>query len=132
MSDREFTSGRVTNLSEAEPLGCWTNGTPFTFKFNQSLPSNFRLILTVTQAFGTNIGENFEVTIGGQTQNFVVPSDSKVATQEITLVFKNIPSGTDLLSMNIPEPTIADPVNPKGDKRLLGVGMVTLEIAPLK
>ena len=132
MSAGEFAAGRATNLGEAESWGRWTTGTPFTFKFNQSLPSNFRLILTPTQAFGPNVGKNFAVTIGGQTQNFVGPGASKVASQPITLDFKNIPSGTDALSMSIPEPTIADPTNPNGDKRLLGLAIVTLEIAPLK
>jgi hypothetical protein len=139
MSAGEFTAGRATNLGEAEAWGRWTTGTPFTFKFNQSLPSNFRLIITPTQAFGPNVGKNFAVTIGGQTttggqtQNFVGPSGASTgASQPIILEFKNIPSGSDLLSMTIPEPSIADPINPRGDKRLLGLGMVTLEIAPLK
>ena len=132
MSAGVFTAGRATNLGEAEAWGRWTTGTPFTFKFNQSLPSNFRLIITPTQAFGPNIGKNFAVTIGGQTQTFAGPGASKVASQPITLEFKSVPSGTDLLSMSIPEPSIADPANPKGDQRLLGLGMVTLEIAPLK
>ena len=132
MSAGVFTAGRATNLGEAEAWGRWTTGSPFTFKFNQSLPSNFRLIITPTQAFGPNVGKNFAVTIGEQTQNFIGPGASKVASQPITLEFKGVPSGTDLLSMSIPEPSIADPANPKGDQRLLGLGMVTLEIAPLK
>ena len=128
MPASQLAAGKASNLGGAEAWGRWTTGTPFTFKFDKSLPSNFRLILTVSGAFGPNVGKNFAVTIGGQTQNFVGPSASKV----IVLEFKNIPSGADVLSMSIPEPTIADPTNPNGDKRLLGLGIVTLEIAPLK
>lgn len=124
MRKDNFEAGEATGIGEKEPWGRWTVGPLFIFNFNKSFPENFRLTISVTDAYGPNIGKTFVASIGDQKFQFNGPSSPKVFTFD----FKNIKPGSNTFSIEVPSPS----VGPLGDNRLLGLGISTIDIIPLK
>jgi hypothetical protein len=120
--------GRILStqgLSSFENWGTWSASDVVTFEFNTPLPGKFNVYLTA-QAFGPNIGKEFEAHVGDHTVKF---SLSAVAEEKI-LEFDN-PTGSRILIINIPAPMSPKELSKgqSGDDRSLGIGFVALKIA---
>jgi hypothetical protein len=121
-TSKELTGAVSSHLSVAENWGRWTDGTPFTLTFNKELPESFIVNIKTVHIFGSNIGKDFRVSVGNQSQTF----KGDIKPQIITLDFKDIPKGTNMVSIDIPYP------NSNAGERSLGIGLEYLEIVPIK
>jgi phosphoglycerol transferase len=115
----------IHGLSSAEPWGTWSASDVVIFEYSMPLPEKFNVHLTA-QAFGPNIGKEFEAHVGDRTVKF---SLSAVAEEKI-LEFDN-PTGSRILIINVPAPMSPRELSKglSGDDRSLGVGFVALKIA---
>lgn len=112
----------VTGLSDHEPWGRWSDGTPVVFRFTQPLPSRFTLILTA-HAFGPNIGTPIKVKAGASEQTLTLTADDQTHRLDFTLA-----APTDRLEFLIPQPTSPADLKQGEDPRKLGIGFVTLQL----
>lgn len=113
-------------LSYHESWGRWSdaNKNPSVeFTFNEPLPTEFTLEIEAG-AFGPNIGQLATVTIGSITKTFKLESNNP---KKYSLTFKNI-ENSEIISITPPQPTSPHELGLSSDKRLLGLGFVSLKI----
>lgn len=127
MSDPVLPDVSTTNLSIPEAWGRWTDGSPVQFKFTHGLPKNFRLIITSRGAFGPISGKTIDVMVAESKQSFIASQER----QTISLEFSNIARNVDTIFIGIPNPQSPKAMALSEDERKLGIGLVTVEIAPL-
>jgi len=112
-----------TGLSPVESWGRWSEGKQVVFNFLKPLPKEFTLQLKAL-AFGPNIGQDFVATVGTSVVKFKL----EAAPQDIQLHFTN-PTNSNTLTIDIPQPTSPASLNGGvGDQRLLGIGLIEMEI----
>ncbi len=113
----------VSGVSGYEEWGRWTDTTQAptaTFTLREPLSGNVVVNLTLRDYYGTNLGKDATVTLGGQTQNFKVTDEPR---QQVRLTFNGV-SAADKLNISVPassKPTATDP-------RSMGIGLFALSI----
>lgn len=115
------------NLSNAEPWGSWSNGTPLGILLNDPLPGRFRLIVTIAHVYGDNVNKTIEVAIGSSVERFTASASGKA----VVLTFRDVTPGSRLITFKIPNPQSPKSTGKSGDTRELGIGIEKIEIAPL-
>jgi hypothetical protein len=121
----------VSGISAVEQWGRWSETDEkgrVQFKFNEALPENFVLELTVS-AYGPNVGKPVRVKVGDDEKTFVVAGGQGVEVQKVE--FRGVRDKREL------EIVVPQPVRPKDlpggsdDARRLGLGFVSLRIVSL-
>ena len=113
----------LQGLADAEHWGAWSNAKHVTLRFAQPLPKRLALFLN-GRAFGPNAGKDFVLSVGGETRSFRLPANE----QEIYLALPTDGQQHEL-DIEIPAPTTPLEAGMGNDKRALGIGIVSLEIA---
>lgn len=112
----------VTGMSFAESVGegwgRWTDGPQATFKFKTPLSGKIKLVV-VGHAYGQNAGNPVKVKIGDQEGTLTLDA---AADKKVEIPF-SLDKPADTLTIVIPRPT-----KPEGGDRLLGLGLVQLQI----
>jgi phosphoglycerol transferase len=113
----------ATGLADKEPWGSWSNAKRVTLRFAQPLPERLALFIN-GRAFGPNVGKDFVLAVGGASRTFRLPASE----QEVYLQLPTDGRQREL-SIDIPAPTTPQEAGTGNDKRALGIGLVSLEIA---
>ncbi len=113
-------------FNDMEGWGRWTEESVASITYNQSLPSDFVVVLNA-KAYANNVNQDLTLTIGSQTQKFRLGSEP----QEVKLEFKGIPPEQRELTFGIPAPTSPKELNQGDDPRKLGIGFEILKIEKL-
>ena len=113
----------VQGMADAEYWGAWSNARRVTLRFARPLPKQLALFLN-GRAFGPNVGQDFILTVGGIERRFRLPASE----QEIYLQLPTDGQQQEL-SIEVPQPTTPLEAGAGNDKRALGIGIVSLEIA---
>ena len=112
----------MSGLSQTEAWGAWSAEPVVRIEFAEPLPQVFDLLITAS-AFGPNINQTFNISLGGENFPLVV-GDGK---QTYTLRIIN-PGNASVLFINVPKPTSPKELGVSSDTRTLGLGLTTLEI----
>jgi hypothetical protein len=113
----------ATGLADKEPWGSWSNAGRVTLRFAQPLPRRLALFIN-GRAFGPNVGKDFVLAVGGASRSFRLPASE----QEIYLQLPTDGQQREL-TIDIPAPTTPREVGAGNDKRALGIGLISMEIA---
>lgn len=113
----------AVGLADKEPWGSWSNAKRVTLRFAQPLPAHLALFIN-GRAFGPNVGKDFVLAVGGESRSFRLPASE----QEVYLQLPTDGSQREL-TIDIPAPTTPREVGAGNDKRALGIGLISLEIA---
>lgn len=113
----------ATGLADKEPWGSWSNAKRVTLRFARPLPERLALFIN-GRAFGPNAGKDFILNVGGQSRNFRLPASEQEIYLQLTTDGRQ-----HELTIDIPAPTIPPAAGGGKDKRALGIGLVSLEIA---
>ena len=113
---------RTEGIAQAEAFGRWTDGAKAVIEFKQPLPAKFDLVVEGA-AYGPNVGQPVEVTIGSATQALVFTAEMGKASETKRLAFSS-EQPANRIELKIPRPT--RPQN--GDLRELGIALITLKI----
>ncbi len=122
---KEIEPCTVTGLSGIEPSwGRWSDSKDgiVRFSFVTPLPRAFTVNLNAL-AYGPNVAGDMDVTVGSETKKVRFGA---TATQR-TIMFDANNSGANTLTIKAPKPTI-----PKGGNRLLGIGLIHMDIQAKK
>jgi phosphoglycerol transferase len=115
----------VSGVSGREDWGRWSDGPSVKFRFKQSLPNKFTLLISAG-AMGPNLNQPIIVRIGKVNQKFI--STEKDQVSEFALNFEDI-KDADTIEIIPPKPTQPKDIDPNnGDQRFLGVAMVSIKI----
>lgn len=115
----------ISGLSPPESWGRWSdaNLAPVVrLSFDKTLPSSFTIEITA-RAYGPNIGKPITVIVGNQQQSISVNGQPSLAT----LHFVNVNKAKDI-EIVPPYPKSPKESGESGDKRLLGIGLVSIKI----
>jgi hypothetical protein len=112
----------VKGVSGHEPWGRWSDSKEVIFKFKQPLPTQLTLALT-GGAMGPNIGKAFKIKIGSEEREMIFKGDPFKAPATQRIEFK-LNSPSDTIQITVPEPSKP----PSGDARMLGIGLISLQI----
>lgn len=112
----------IKGISFPETWGCFSISDTVEISFNTKLPKKFSLTLTA-YAFGPNVGRDFTITVGKQISTFKLSSENQI----ISFDFDNYEDDNTII-IKIPEPISPKQLGFSGDDRLLGIGLVKLEI----
>lgn len=113
---------RVEGLADPEDWGSWSNAKTVRLHFSEPLPARLTVLLN-GRAFGPNAGQPFVMRVGGASERFKLPA----TTQELFLHFDTDGAQREL-SIEIPQPTSPQQLGAGADVRLLGLGLIGLEI----
>lgn len=113
----------ATGLADKEHWGSWSNAKHVTLRFARPLPQHLAVFIN-GRAFGPNVGKDFVLSVGGEARSFRMPASE----QE---VFLQLPTDGKQheLTIEVPAPTTPLEVGAGNDKRALGIGLISLEIA---
>jgi hypothetical protein len=111
----------VTGVSGREDWGRWTDGAAATFKFKDSLPKQFTLLVEAG-AIGDNLGKPIKFRVGSVEKECVFKGDPFGNSRVATLHFNSAEPGNTLVV------TIPAPMTIQTDSRKLGVGLITMKI----
>lgn len=111
----------VSGLAQAEAWGSWSDAKIVRLQFKQALPRHLTVLLN-GRAYGPNAGLDFVLRAGPASTTFKLPP----TTQELFLKLDTDGQQRELL-IEVPRPTSPQP-DGGGDSRLLGVGLLGLEI----
>ena len=114
----------ASGLSGIEDFGRWSDADEALLQFTRPLPPSVEVRLTAA-AYGPNAGKPFTLTLGTETQTFILGD----AAQTITLHFHN-PPGIDRLRIAVPDPTSPLALGKSSDNRRLGIALSRLELTP--
>lgn len=109
-------------LADAEAWGSWSNARTVRLHFRDPLPRRLTLLLN-GRAYGPNAGQDFVLHAGAASTRFRLPP----STQELFLKLDTDGAQREL-RIDVPQPTAPDG---GGDSRLLGIGLIGLEIGEL-
>lgn len=110
-------------LADAEAWGSWSNAKTVRLQFKHALPRQLTVLLN-GRAYGPNAGQDFVLHAGAASARFKLPA----STQEVFLKLETDGMQHEL-RIEVPQPTAPDGVG--GDSRLLGIGLIGLEIGEL-
>lgn len=113
---------RVEGLSTGEDWGSWSDAKTVRLHFAQPLPRRLTVLLN-GRAFGPNAGQPFVMRVGNASQAFKLPA----TTQELFLSFDTDGAQREL-SIEVPQPVSPQQLGGGADTRLLGLGLISLEI----
>ena len=113
----------VTDMSNYETLGRWTDGEKVVFTFTQNLPNNFTLELDLADTFSTNIGKEIQVQVGDWSGQFVGVQN---ASNNKLTVKTTMPA--DSIVFTIPKPESPVNLGTGQDLRLLGIKFKKLSV----
>jgi hypothetical protein len=114
----------VQGLSEAEPWGRWSDAERVVISLNHMLGEEFVLDVAAV-GHDRNVGADIKVKIGGVTRRARFGADMN-DPQTVSLPFRL------RKPVSIIEFTVPYPVQPENDNRLIGLGLVHLNVRPLK
>ena len=115
----------LSGFSSAEPWGRWSASKEASVSFMGRLPGSFSLILTA-KAFGPNTSESIGVTVGDAYR--VLPLSAELERHEI--FFEGVGASRSV-HFTVPHPISPRELQGGDDSRLLGLGIASMEIAPL-
>jgi phosphoglycerol transferase len=119
---RDVTLTGFDGLAEREPWGSWSNGKQVTLRFTRPLPRNMTVFLNAG-AFGPNAGQQFQLKVGNEVRNFILPG----ALSERTFRLASDGRQTEL-SIVVPQPVSPQQLGMGGDVRELGMALIYLEV----
>jgi phosphoglycerol transferase len=115
----------VSGIGGYESWGRWTVEARAVVQFKKALPSTFQLKLQTTGAFGPNAGIPILVRVGSIQKEFTITGTNEL----ILLDFEGV-ANADRIEFVIPKPTSPKELAMSEDPRMLGLGLVSLAIAP--
>ena len=119
----------AAGISGVESWGRWTDGSTARLRFNQLLPASFTLNIEAG-AIGPNFGKAVIVRAGKAQQSFIVTAAGPGTPPGLaTFALKFEGATGDTIEIVPPRPVTPGEMDPRStDKRLLGVGLVSLKI----
>jgi phosphoglycerol transferase len=121
-SDIEDDGLHSSGLSVVEDWGRWSDGGSVTLKFDQPLPRQLLLKLDVA-AYGPNVAQDFQVSVGGQTLALRAPAQHGVRALRF-----DTDGGAHAIVIKVPQPTSPKQLGAGDDQRQLGLGLYSLEV----
>jgi phosphoglycerol transferase len=115
----------IEGMAGPEPWGRWSNAKEVVLRFKDPLPRQLNVVL-VAQAYGPNDGQQFIARVGAAEQRFTIPTTAS----EVFLRFET-DGKQDTLRIVVPQPASPESLGHSNDKRLLGVGLSSVEIGTL-
>ncbi|WP_332855182.1 DUF7024 domain-containing protein [Duganella sp. S19_KUP01_CR8] len=112
----------VDGLADAEHWGSWSNARTVTLHTSEPLPRHLTVMLN-GRAFGPNVGQDFVLRAGQASTRFKLPA----ATQELFLQLET-DGQQRTLHIDVPQPATPASLYGGNDTRLLGIGLVGVEI----
>jgi phosphoglycerol transferase len=119
----------TTNLSGKESWGRWTDGSPTVFKFQNGLPKEFHLKLSIQYLFGSN--KKFIVQVGEKSQSFDI-TQAMIIPGSVEFDFYDIPDNANTITILSPSPVSPKDLGISADERKLALGLASLEISEIK
>ncbi len=113
----------IQGLSEAEPWGRWSDAERVVISLNHMLDKEFILDVAAV-GYDRNAGADIRVKIGGSSQLARFGADMN-NPQTVSLPFR-LKKPTNVIEFRVPYPT-----QPVKDSRLIGLGLVRLNVRPL-
>lgn len=113
-----------SGIGLAEPWGTWSTAGSVKFILAKNLPEQFKIRI-VGRAFGPNIGQPIAVLVNGQQvgQFQLEQNNSEI------IVTGTVQGRNNALEFRIPAPTAPVTINQGADQRLLGIGLVEMEVS---
>ena len=128
-SNKGFT---VNNLGDPESWGRWSVGDEVVIKFDETFPTDFILSLNIRAVSEPNKGEIFTVKIGNQLFEFSGPRNGSMnSVSSYDFEVKDIPAGTNTISIKIPKPTSPKQLGLSEDTRRLGLALHSIAFSPI-
>ncbi|ELX10635.1 hypothetical protein Jab_2c27330 [Janthinobacterium sp. HH01] len=112
----------VEGLADAEHWGSWSNARTVSLHSTEPLPRHLTVMLN-GRAFGPNAGQDFVLRAGQASTRFKLPA----ATQELFLQLET-DGQQHTLHIDVPQPVTPASLYGGNDTRLLGIGLVGVEI----
>lgn len=110
-------------ISHLEPWGRWSDSGIVTLRFDRPLPSQMRLMLRA-HAFGPNAKKEFAVMVGKQSQLFTLYEDRD---EDVWFEFDQVLNEREI-RITVPEPVSPLSLGLGADARMLGIGLVELNL----
>jgi hypothetical protein len=124
-----LTPGLVSHsegIAPPENWGAWSTARQVRLDFPSPLPDRYRLHMQA-RAFGPNIGRDFTLHAGSNTEKFA-PDDQP---GEFVFEIEN-PQRSTRISIDVPEPTSPAQLGLNADERTLGLGLMKLSIEAIE
>jgi hypothetical protein len=117
----------ISGFSHAEPWGRWTDGPSARIDYAEALPKKFTLEVDVKFVYGANSAKPVTIKVGSTTVPFTFNESGKRYAIAITT-----DGNAKSIEWVIPAPTSPAEVDkkPDGDKRKLGIGVVSVKVTP--
>jgi phosphoglycerol transferase len=109
-------------LGDAEQWGRWSTAKEVVLLLKEPLPPAVNLVITA-QSFGPNVHQPIRVRVGQQERSFSTPA----TPQEVLLEFDN-PGAEREIVITVPQPASPKLLGLSPDVRMLGVGLVGVEV----
>ncbi len=109
-------------FSLREDWGRWTNGETAVIKLKGLLPDSFKLVLEGF-AFGPNAGQPVKIKIGNSEKSISLPNQKSI----VSLDFSGVKDAESIV-IQVPKPISPHELGISGDKRELGIGIMSMKI----
>ena len=110
----------VQGLSSPEPWGSWSVGDKVTLRFDQPLPTRFKLKV-VARAYGPNAEKPITLLLGKRKESMIFKTLDSRQSLEV-----NLKTPIDTLTFVVPKPTSPADMKESADDRKLGIGLVNV------